>query len=612
MSKASALATINSWTAPVIAPNAPGIVPQVYYGSTGTGSNQNANTTAKGTGGYTAPVTAKSGTIVPQLQTGYSSGGTSSGNYSSNNASSTQSYYAPPPPVTTTVKADDLGAGTSAYNVGGIGATGSLGGSPGTAVAGNIATGADPNTGLYNTSGVDAKGNPIKTGVTTPQEPTTLSEYLKTKLGEAPVTDYAQIQREAEQANNLYAIQQQKNNTQNSINAITTKMNVDLQGQRQMASDNGGTDFAFGGRQAEIAREATIRLLPLQAQLAVDQGNLELATQHVDTMVKMAIETATQKSDNWWKQASIVEQDWTASEKKKIDAIKQTHDDATTRLIDNINYLQSISLEAMKNGDRTTFNGINGVISKMNTLDTTSSTFATDMQKIMSGASQYGGFGTAGTKAPEVKSINGVDMQWNTKTGKWETITTNISSPGELSLAKAKANIDNITSLTTGGSSAIGTSFLTRAPSGFWGTVGKIASVVGIPSLVGDIYNKMTGKQQEFISSTEQLRSQLSLDSLINAKKQGATFGALSDTEMRILSSSASKLGTWAINDGNGNIVGYNTTEDNFRKEMDKINNFAKLDYLLKGGKAEDINVKLMPDGHYVSQNSDGTFTQIY
>ena len=80
---------------------------------------------------------------------------------------------------------------------------------------------------------------------------------------------------------------------------------------------------------------------------------------------------------------------------------------------------------------------------------------------------------------------------------------------------------------------------------------------------------------------------------------------------MKILSSSASKLGTWAINDGKGNIVGYNTTESDFRKEMDKINNFAKLDYLLKGGIPADINVVVHPDGTYWTKNSDGTFTEI-
>jgi hypothetical protein len=163
---------------------------------------------------------------------------------------------------------------------------------------------------------------------------------------------------------------------------------------------------------------------------------------------------------------------------------------------------------------------------------------------------------------------------------------------GVVTQAQAKGNIDLISELANDRNlkGAVGPTSLTRiAPIGIF-----------------------TGGKSNFIAGVEQLRSQLSLDALILAKSKGATFGALSDTEMRILSASASKLGTWAISDKGGNVVGYRTNETAFRKEIDKINNFAKLDYLIKGGSPEDVGAQQLEDGTIWVANSDGSFTQIY
>lgn len=139
-----------------------------------------------------------------------------------------------------------------------------------------------------------------------------------------------------------------------------------------------------------------------------------------------------------------------------------------------------------------------------------------------------------------------------------------------------------------------------------------LGSSVG-PNLLARInpLNVFTGEKQNFISGVEQLRSQLNLDTLIKAKGQGATFGALSDQELKVLSSAGTKLGTWAVKDKAGNITGYNSNEKDFRAEMDKINNFAKLDYVLKGGDPVGAGIDQLPDGSYWSKNSDGTYTRI-
>lgn len=120
---------------------------------------------------------------------------------------------------------------------------------------------------------------------------------------------------------------------------------------------------------------------------------------------------------------------------------------------------------------------------------------------------------------------------------------------------------------------------------------------------------KGQGSKSNFIAGVEELRSQLTLEALQNAKANGATFGALSEGELKLLSASASKLGTWAIVK-DGKVTGYETDPTHFRKELEKISNFAKLDYVLKGGSPEDVGMKIMPDGSIFVKNSTGDYTQ--
>lgn len=169
-------------------------------------------------------------------------------------------------------------------------------------------------------------------------------------------------------------------------------------------------------------------------------------------------------------------------------------------------------------------------------------------------------------------------------------VVTPLATP-VMSQALSKANIDLITGLTKdkGLNSSVGPNYLARF----------------------SIVNKLTGAKSNFIAGMSQLTSQLSLDALQNAKKNGATFGALSDGELSVLANSASKLNGWAIKDKNGKITGYDASEKDFRAELDKINNFAKLDYVLKGGKPDDVGIKRESDGTYTTINSDGSITNL-
>lgn len=136
----------------------------------------------------------------------------------------------------------------------------------------------------------------------------------------------------------------------------------------------------------------------------------------------------------------------------------------------------------------------------------------------------------------------------------------------------------------------------------------------GLPASVGTTWlgrvsptGTLLGWKQDFIAGVEQLVSGLSLESLIEAKSRGATFGALSDSEMNILASSASKIGTWTVKDKDGNVKGYNTTNSNMVKEIKRIESILNKGII----NSSDLNVNVMDDGTQWELQLDGTYQQI-
>jgi hypothetical protein len=97
------------------------------------------------------------------------------------------------------------------------------------------------------------------------------------------------------------------------------------------------------------------------------------------------------------------------------------------------------------------------------------------------------------------------------------------------------------------------------------------------------------GSKANFIASVEQITKGLTLQQLIDAKANGATFGALSDSELSLLAGSASKIGTWAIKDKQGNITGYKANEKDFNNELNVIKLLTQKAYDQKYG-TQDIN----------------------
>lgn len=95
---------------------------------------------------------------------------------------------------------------------------------------------------------------------------------------------------------------------------------------------------------------------------------------------------------------------------------------------------------------------------------------------------------------------------------------------------------------------------------------------------------QFSGQAQNFISNVEQLSNQEFINKLINAKAQGATFGALNEQEGTALRNASTRLNNWAIKDSSGKVVGYDIDEASFLQELNKIKTLAQKGIAKAGG----------------------------
>lgn len=101
----------------------------------------------------------------------------------------------------------------------------------------------------------------------------------------------ASIQRKLEKETGLRAKQQAVNDFTAQLNTIIA--NRDANKLRIEGQGRGIPEVIIGGQQAQIDKEAAIQALPVQAQLAAAQGNLQLAQDHVNTWGRILMEDAT-------------------------------------------------------------------------------------------------------------------------------------------------------------------------------------------------------------------------------------------------------------------------------------------------------------------------------
>ena len=140
--------------------------------------------------------------------------------------------------------------------------------------------------------------------------------------------------------------------------------------------------------------------------------------------------------------------------------------------------------------------------------------------------------------------------------------------------------------------SVVGPTFLSRAGGDIKGIAGRVAvgaavgaaagaPVAGVGAIPGAVIGGVAlgsqgladvfGSRQALISSVNQLTDKAFLDELLSLKERGGTLGQVTEKEGQALRSAASKIGTWEVKNSDGQVVGYNASEADFKKEIERI-----------------------------------------
>jgi len=198
------------------------------------------------------------------------------------------------------------------------------------------------------------------------------------------------------------------NSLQNQITSITTDRDaaqLGLEGQGR-----GITDTIIGGQQARIGREAAIQALPIQAQLAAAQGDLDSARTYLGQLYQAKSADAQAEYQYKTSLASSIYGFLNSQQQRRVDAATKESDRKYAETQANIAYQRQLSGTALDFQQ-------NGLISGIAGVDPSSPTFEADMAAYT--AQLRKPVAPTSPKAPTTQVIDGQLYQYDYETGQW-------------------------------------------------------------------------------------------------------------------------------------------------------------------------------------------------
>jgi hypothetical protein len=344
----------------------------------------------------------------------------------------------------------------------------------------------------------------------------------------------------------------------NSLNAeiqgivdSATQANLTLESE---AGTKDVTSAFLGRKQQEIDRQETLKILPLQSQVLVEQavltGNktlLEQATNKIDKYFTYKIDDNKEQYDYRNKIIDKFYNFMTEQEKSKADELKTKNAYQHDIDMSNLESAKDIAKMAMENGQP-------DLASQITKLDVTSETFKDDLASLQSQIVKK----VDPTEELDLmlKQLQVQKAQSDLEASSLKTQTEKLSQEkaNEESKTTIKEKINTIDDLLKSGLPAVGPNLIARA----------------------DPLTVFTGNTQNFIASVDKLISEGTLNTLLELKKAGGTLGALSDQERIMLRNAFSKIGSWEIKDKEGNVKGYNINQNSFKNELNTIRTLSE------------------------------------
>lgn len=213
--------------------------------------------------------------------------------------------------------------------------------------------------------GLTPTGEAIKTETTSPEQTKalTVADQIKNIYGITPpeptsmAGEFKKLQKE------LLPYRQNVNTLTAQIAEITNKAQADQL--RLVGQGRGVPEVIIGGQQAQIAREAAINVLPLQAQLAAAQDDLELATETLNTWFQIKSKDVENQYNYQVKLYDTVVNYANEQQKQKLEDLrmeKQQQFELKKMAIQNQydRQLKSMDNTSYMGADAPLYNGLNG------------------------------------------------------------------------------------------------------------------------------------------------------------------------------------------------------------------------------------------------------------
>ncbi len=268
----------------------------------------------------------------------------------------------------------------------------------GVLVAGNVANGLNPDATTKVVDGTKEKSF------------TDLVDAMKNTVSAEDIYNSMPEKRAFENA----AREEQKYASQ--INTIVAKSQADQLS--TIGQGRGIPEAIIGGQQAQIAREAAIQALPLQALLANAQGNKELAQQQLDTMFKMKMQDAQAQYDYKVKYLGMVYEIADKNEQRKLNEIYRKEDQAfellkgdiaweRQQLSDSMDFKRQKELKLMDTGSNVS--GLSDAVNQIFTQQGTNTPATAKAVLAQLAGNKSISSGTRAKMAPAVEVLNSLD-----------------------------------------------------------------------------------------------------------------------------------------------------------------------------------------------------------
>lgn len=406
----------------------------------------------------------------------------------------------------------------------------------------------------------------------TEEEAQDITEELQTLAGQLEgESEFREGQREER---GLPEMEQRQRQLETRLNALIRESQaIPLQLQEE-ARGRGITRAGLRPLQTARLRENAIQSLTTASQLEASRGNIQIAQDYVDRAVEQRFAPIKERIRTNLTNLQIIQQSpqFTIEQKNRAirqDAIQRAQQYFIEQQEQEEKSIRELSLKAIKYGADS---DIAEQIQNAKSIN----------EAILIGA-PYLQDPKAKLEMEEIRVNNALKRAQIDKTRR-EIQAMGQKSRKEIEAEKAalkdaqaripviESKIDLIDGILKSDAidSVVGTTMFGRAAGSPAGVVGRF--LIGGGLLAGQgVKDKITGERQRFIGSVEQLTNKEFLDAIIGLKSQGGTLGQVSEKEGAKLEAAATKIGTWKIEDDNGNVIGYNVSEDDFKKEIQTI-----------------------------------------